>query len=504
MRRGTLLLLAALILLGGCRHEALRARYLAERARYWAERNEIRFSLEVDPRIRARHYQTGLRYLEVAQLSDPRPVAASADARVLEDLLRMHSQARLRAGGAFLEAGRFDLAEDQLAWVQGQGRGIDRLRAAWLRAGAAWGQEEWSRALDRYEEVYALQPLLETTPPEPDILIEVVDRAFELAAAGRRDLLGRCVDFGKTYFDLVQERWPGTPEAARAAFLAHRLDVAAEDWAAALSDLDRYEARDLSEADHWNAVFNRAEIHLGGTGRLDRADSLYAAVAAQQVAPGLAALARLRRVEILLERRGIEAALARLGELEEELHPFPRLAAAALMRQSDLRARQGDLVGANQSLRRLRLRYPDTPAGLEAPRLLVELAERSGDPGALENALGRAAVEYRRQLAGHAVDGPVGLAARRALVETLLRQGETEEALLELEQLYHVLGDTPSGARALLRAAQVAVEEAGDAGLARRYLVRVAEEVPATREGLRARRMLEELGSTIDSPGVEP
>jgi len=503
MRRGGLLLLG-LFLLGGCRHEDLRARYQAERARYWAERSEIRFSLEVDPRVRRRHYETALRYLEVAQLSDPSTLSSTPGEGVAEDLRRMHSQARLRAGARFLEAGRFDLAEAQLAWVQAHGVGLDPLRAAWLRAGSAWGRELWEESVERYVEVFRLQSRQNPRPPEEGLLEEPVARAFQLRSVGQDFLVGRITAAGRRFYDAVEERWPDRPEAARAAFLRHRLAVAARDWPAALAALDHYESLDLSEVDRWNARFNRAEILLAGTEDLAGADSLFAAVASQSVRPALASLARLRRTEVIGLRRGPEAALEALEALEEPLHEYPELAASALLRVSDLRLDSGDLVGATQALRRLRLRYPDTPAGLEAPQRLVEVAERSGQAGALQNALSRAEEEYRRQLAGHAVDGPVGLSSRRSLIATLLRQGEWQEALLELEQLYHVLGATPGGARALLQAAEVARGKAEDPGLARRYLERVVEEVPATREGLRARQMLSEMGSAIDSPGQRP
>ena len=94
-----LLGLVLLLSMTGCKDEGFRERYEAERARYWAEREEIRFSLQSNPSLRATHHATALSYLRMAQIADPERLSGGVDGTVLEDLSRLHGYARVRAGG---------------------------------------------------------------------------------------------------------------------------------------------------------------------------------------------------------------------------------------------------------------------------------------------------------------------------------------------------------------------------------------------------------------------
>ena len=83
----TLLWLCALsILLTGCGEEDLRARFQAEKGRYWAERQALRFSLQADPQMRRRYYESGLAFLAVAQTAKPELQSPTLSDAVRSDL----------------------------------------------------------------------------------------------------------------------------------------------------------------------------------------------------------------------------------------------------------------------------------------------------------------------------------------------------------------------------------------------------------------------------------
>ncbi len=494
------LLFLSLILVCGCGRQDMRARYQAERARYWAEREAINFSLEADPKIRKGYYRTGLAYIEVAQRADPSQVHGKSDPKVMAELSSLQAWGRIQAGDSFLRAGRFDLAEVQLRAAQDTGPIILRRQAALLRAESARTQERWEDAVSLYGEFYSLMqepPAPSTLDPQilrlPLVLVQDLDGKADslLTEKGRVE--------GHQFYGWVQKQWQGRRTGDRAAFLDHRLDIAAHRWKDAERSLGRYEARELDPEDRLNALFDRAEILAHGLNQPQRADSLYLRVIKEAQTESLRGLAKLRRAEILVDlNRRNDAMLA----LDEVVHDFPdqsRLAAAALLRKSELLLDASDWSSSQKTLRRLIQRYPDTAAGLEAPMRLVDIQRDRGNAGTVTSELNRALEQYQRLISGHASAGAVGIAAREHAVDCLLALHETEDALRQLEQIHHILGRQRRGGEALLRAAEIARDEMKNPRLSRLYLEWVDEQVPGSRAALRAREMMKEMGGQPES-----
>ncbi len=489
-----------LVVLCGCGRQDMRARYLAERARYWAEREAISFSLEADPKIRSGYYRTGLAYIEVAQRADPSQVHGKSDPKILAELSSLQAWGRIQSGDAFLRAGRFDLAEVQLRAAQEEGPMVLRRQAALLRAESARTQERWEEAITFYGQ---FQDLMQE-PPVPSTLDP---RVLRLPLVLVQDLFGRADSElvekarleGHRFYAWIQKQWAGQPTGDRAAFLDHRLDIATQKWKEAELSLSRYEARDLSSGDRLNALFDRAEILAHGLGKLARADSLYLRVIEESENETLRGLAHLRRAEVLLTMKQPDAAMRELDSVVSDFPNERRLAAAALLRKSEVLLDSSDWSGAQKTLRRLIQRYPDTAAGLQAPMHLVDIQERRGGGSSASNELHRAVEQYQRLISGHASAGAVGLEARENSVDCLLRLHEYEDALRQLEQIHHILGRDKRGGEALLRAAEIARDDMKNPRLCRLYLEWVDEQVPGSRAALRAREMLEEMGFTPKS-----
>ena len=495
MRRVDLLLLPlVLVLAAGCSHEGLDRRFQAEKARYWAERSALRYSLEADPRVRLRYYRTGMSYLRVADRADTTGLGVSIDPQVRHDLIELRGWGLVRAGDAFLRAAHFELADKELALAQREGFPHTRAQAALLRAEAERSRERWPEAFQRYREFHAI---LRADPPagglDEGVLNTPILFVTDLRAAGLDSLVEEARTEGHAFYDWVQENWKGQACAERAAFLDHRLDLAAADWEAALRSLDAYLRRDLRESDRLNADFDRAEILSQGLGRLAQADSLYLRVQSQADDPALQGLAALRRCEIAVLEGRVEDAEAGLRAVQKDFADQDEIVAAALFRRAELQEEAGDWAEAQKLYRRVVLRYPDSTLGIEAPLRLIALHRRRGDERSVHGALVRAEEQYQRLVAGHSSDSPVAVQARRNLIDCFLQQDKIQEALYELEQLYHVLGSSLEGGEALLEAARIAHERLHDPRLARRYLVWVEREMPANRVGERAREMLREL-----------
>jgi hypothetical protein len=131
---------------------------------------------------------------------------------------------------------------------------------------------------------------------------------------------------------------------------------------------------------------------------------------------------------------------------------------------------------------------------------MIQLQRARGDDRAAEGALVGAETQYRRLVAGHSLNGSIGLQARKSLIQCLLWGGKPEEAMAELEQLHHILGRGPGGAEALLDAARIAQSELEDPELSRRYLQWIVRELPVTPAAAEAREMLEEMGESVPPP----
>ena len=442
------LLLLFLILVCGCGRQDMRARYQAERARYWAEREAIKFSLEADPKIRKGYYRTGLAYIDVAQRADPGQVHGKSDPKVLAELSSLQAWGRIQAGDSFLRAGRFDLAEVQLRAAQEQGPIILRRQAALLRAESARTQERWDEAIHLYGQFYALMQ----EPPAPNSLDPQILRlplvlVQDLFANADSVLTEEGRVEGHQFYDWAQKQWQGRPIGDRAAFLDHRLDIAAHRWRAAERSLSKYESHDLAVKDRLNALFDRAEILAHGLNQPARADSLYLRVIAEAQSESLRGLAKLRRAEILVSSDRRREAMLELDEVVQDFPDQPRLAAAALLRKSELLLDASDWSNAQKTLRRLIQRYPDTAAGLEAPMRLVDIQRKRGNENTVTSELNRALKQYQRLISGHASAGAVGISAREHAVNCLLALHEAEDALRQLEQIHHILGRQKEGAR---------------------------------------------------------
>jgi tetratricopeptide (TPR) repeat protein len=473
----------------------MRARYQAERARYWAERQAISFSLEADPKIRKGYYQTGLAYIEVAQRADPSQVHGKSDPKVMAELSSLQAWGRIQAGDSFLRAGRFDLAEVQLRAAQDEGPIILRRQAALLRAESARTQERWEDAISLYEDFYSLMQ----GPPvsaslDPQILRLPLVLVQDLYSNADSSLTERGRMGGHRFYAWVEQQWQGKPTADRAAFLDHRLDIAAHKWKDAERSLSRYESRQLATEDRLNALFDRAEILAHGLNQPARADSLYSHVIDEAQTDNLRALAKLRRAEILVMRNRRQDAMRALDEVVHDFPDHSRLAAAALLRQSELLLDRSDWSNAQKTLRRLIQRYPDTAAGLAAPMRMVDIQRERGNENSVTSELRRALHQYQRLISGHASAGAVGIEARERAVDCLLALHETEDALRQLEQIHHILGRRKRGGEALLRAAEIARDEMKNPRLSRLYLEWVDEQVPGSRAALRAREMMKKMG----------
>ncbi len=490
------------ILLVGCDQDDLRARYRSEKARYWAEREALRFSLQSDPQMRRRYYESGLAYLEVAQIVAPRLRSSGLEAGIRSEMEELEAWGRLQAGGAFLRAGYFELADPELSAVQAKGPPAYRREAALLRAEAARVRRDWDGALERYREFQGLLREAEEELPMGEELLRL-PLAFlsELKQNAPPEILEAALADGHAFYAWIIASWPGSPMARRAAFLDHRLDLVAERWEEARDGIESYAAGEVEEPDRWNARFDLAEILGPGMGLSEEAETIYREVGEGASDRGLQGLAWLRRGELLLADGRVEEGMKALERVEEEYRRNEGLASAAMLTRAGQFQSSGEWSAAQQLYRRIIMRHPDTPAGVAAPLRMIELQRERGNERAERGALITAESQYRRLVAGHSLDGSIGLQARRSLIQCLLWSEKPEEALAELEQLHHILGRGPGGAEALLQAAKVADQELGDRDLARRYLEWIVRELPVTPAAAEAREMLLDWPQN-PSPGV--
>lgn len=497
--RSFVLILVAFFMLNGCGHEDLRARYQAEKARYWAERQALQFSLQADPQMRRRFYESGLSYLEVVQVAAPALQRKNLAPEIRAELVELESWGRLQAGSSFLRAGYFELAEPELAAAQSNGPERYRREAALLRAEAARVRRQWPLALEHYR---AFQSLLRDGNEEIQWSEELlqIPLAFldELRSNGPADLVEEARLDGHAFYAWIMETWPGTPMAQRVAFLDHRLDLVAGRWEEAREGIEAYASGELNEVDYWNARFDLAEILGPGLGMVDEAGVIYQEVGESAPDDFLQGLAWLRRGELLLEDGRIEEGLEALELVEESYRKDPQTVSAAIFTRAQYFEEQGEWSQAQQLYRRIIMRHPDTPAGIMAPLRMIELQRARGDGRAAHGAILGAETQYRRLVAGHSVDGPIGLQARRSLIQCLLWGDKPEEALAELEQLHHILGRGPGGAEALLDAARIAGDQLSDPELSRRYLEWIVRELPVTPAAAEAREMLQGLPESYE------
>lgn len=493
MRR-RLLLLATLAMATGCVDPAVRGRYQAEKARYWAEREDIRFALESNPQLRAGYFASGVRHAAVADRADPTQWPGGTP-EVLVDLAEIEGRARIQSGVAFLRAGRMDQADPQLRAAMDRAPARYAREAAWLLGKGYEELEDYAAADAAYRDVFRriLSGPVDLEPTE-QLLAIPVQFARILAEAGEDQRLATWIPWARETYGQIARRWEGRPPAHRARFLVYRLAVAAEDWPRAVEDLLAFEATAPTPLDATRARVNRAQILAGPLGDREAALELYRNLEESTEAPAIAALASLRLAEMeLLSGSDPDAAVAALEEVAERYSNLAEIAAEAQIRLAEVLADKARWAEALQAYRHVQVQYPDAVASLRVPRAILEIHRARGLEDRVRMARRDAVTAYRRVLSAHPGDSQLGVVARQYLVEVLVEMGQADEALQELDQLYHLRGRSLDGMRALLEAARIADEELDSPALARRYLERVVEEMPGSPVAAEAQRRLEAL-----------
>jgi len=478
----------------GCADPALRGRYQAEKARYWAEREDIRFALESNPQLRAGYVASGMRHAAVADLADPRQWP-DGDAEAVVDLAEIEGRARIRSGVSYLRAGRMDLADPQLREAVARAPERYAREASWLLGKGYEELEDFARADAAYRDVFRriLDGPADLEPTE-QLLSIPVQFAARLAEAGDRERLEAGVAWGRDVYATIASRWEGRDPAHRARFLVYRLAAAAEDWERAAADLEAFESAAPTPLDAARARVNRAQILAGPLEDPAAARGLYQDLARSEETPAIAALASLHLAEMDL-RTGEDPAraVAALEEVVERYADLAEIAAEAEIRLAELLVERAKWAEALQAYRHVQVQYPDALATLRVPAAIVAIHESRGDEQRVRLARRDAITAYRRVLSAHPGDSRLGVVARQLLVDILVALERPEEALQELDQLYHLRGRSLDGMRALLEASRIASVELGSVPLARRYLERVQEEMPGSPVAAEAARRLESL-----------
>ena len=458
--------LVAALLVAGCGTADRRAeRYRVEQAIYQARKAETEAFLGRSRPDSAALLRLREGYVRVRSAAKPPFLRGDGKSLAIgRETLQLLAAAASQSARLGASAGRPDLAMEDARWIEEHGEGdlMTQRQADFVTTGALRAMGKRDEAVERMRTMlrrYEPFPPPKGTSQEDEILA-----VPELMAQIRReegDEAGalREVEYGIGWYKglLEKPREPMLQALIRARIVRGAIELnRAPEAMEQLNALDGLVAANPDLAPLAPELeYSRAKIRLLATTGDPEGIAMLHRFARSHPQHALAPRALFESAVYLENAKRFPDALARYREVVA-LHPRNiDVAPVALFREAMLEERTGNWDQAKATLESVPVKYPRTPAAVEAPFTIAMRYYARGDREAAKAALGRAITVYRNMIAQDSTSVLVPV-CRFNILKGHLSLGEWDQALIITDEMAAHHPRHPYTAQALLEAARVA------------------------------------------------
>jgi len=466
-RQARWLLLGAAFLAAGCGDAGRKAeRYRVEQLAYSAQRaeREARLGRTRPDSLTLLSLRNG--YAKIRSVAKaPFLTGSSEKSKELgRDILQLVATGELQSARLAMEAGRPDLALEQSRWLEQHSEGdvMVARQADFLAIGVLRMTGKTDEAVERMRAMVRRYP--PSPPPKgtsqedpilalPEMMSQVRREQGDQAGAARE------LEFANAYYQglLRSPRDPMLEALIRARLV--RTAIEANQPAVGLEQVNALErlvaANPPLKSLEPELLFSKAKIR----GMIDRdhsdAVAMLQSFARQYPKHVLAPQAIFEAAVYLEDAKKLPEALAGYREVVALYPGETQIAPVALFREAMLEERTGDWNQAKATLESVPVKYPRSPAAVEAPFTIAMRYYARGDKQAARGALARAVMTYKEMIARDSTSSLVP-ACRYNILRGQLSLGDWEKALGTVDDMALHNPKHPYTAQALLEGAKVA------------------------------------------------